>query len=114
MVRAPEPIPGPDRVKLLALVEEFFHILAISPFMLDQRRDPALGPLVAIGVVSGSGGCSYCSGPAPTNRVVVRAQVRIPMVSSTRAVMVGVAWSAGCMKKAHTGRSAVSPVPAAR
>jgi hypothetical protein len=38
-VPAPEPIPGPDPAKLLAIVEEFFRILAISPFMLDQRRD---------------------------------------------------------------------------
>jgi Nucleotidyltransferase domain len=38
-VPAPEPIPGPDPAKLLAIVEEFFRILAISPFMLNQRRD---------------------------------------------------------------------------
>ena len=39
-VPAPAPIPGPDPAKLLVKVEEFFRILAISPFMLDQRRDP--------------------------------------------------------------------------
>ncbi len=38
-VPAPESIPGPDPAKLVGIVEEFFHILAISPFMLDQRRD---------------------------------------------------------------------------
>jgi hypothetical protein len=38
-VPAPEPIPGPNPAKLVGIVEEFFRILAISPFMLDQRRD---------------------------------------------------------------------------
>lgn len=38
-VPAPEPILGPDPAKLHVIVEEFFRILAISPFMLDQRRD---------------------------------------------------------------------------
>lgn len=38
-VPAPEPIPGPDSGKILVIVEEFFRTLAISPFMLDQRRD---------------------------------------------------------------------------
>lgn len=38
-VPPPEPIPGPDPARLLTIVEEFFRILAISPFMLDQRRD---------------------------------------------------------------------------
>jgi hypothetical protein len=38
-VPPPEPIPGPDPAKLLAIVEEFFRILAISPLMLYRRRD---------------------------------------------------------------------------
>lgn len=35
----PEPTSGPDPAKLLAIVEELFRILAISPLMLNQRRD---------------------------------------------------------------------------
>lgn len=38
-VPPPGPIPGPDPAKVLAIIEEFFRILAISPLMLDQRRD---------------------------------------------------------------------------
>jgi hypothetical protein len=38
-VPAPEPRPGPDRGRLRATVEEFFRIEAITPFMLNQRRD---------------------------------------------------------------------------
>ena len=38
-VPVPVSIPGPDPAKLLVIIEEFFRILAISPFMLDHRRD---------------------------------------------------------------------------
>lgn len=38
-VPAPEPMPGPDTGRLRRLVEEFFRIEAISPPMLNQRRD---------------------------------------------------------------------------
>lgn len=38
-VPAPEAIPGPDPERLRSLVEEFFRIEAIAPFMLNQRRD---------------------------------------------------------------------------
>jgi Polymerase beta, Nucleotidyltransferase len=38
-VPAPDPLPGPDIARLRWIVEEFFRIEAITPFMLDQRRD---------------------------------------------------------------------------
>jgi Nucleotidyltransferase domain len=38
-VPRPEAAPGPDLVRLRGLVEEFFRIEAIAPFMLNQRRD---------------------------------------------------------------------------
>jgi hypothetical protein len=38
-VPEPEPMPGPDVARLQALVEEFFRIQAIAPFMLMERRD---------------------------------------------------------------------------
>jgi hypothetical protein len=38
-VPAPDPPPGPDRDRLRRLVEEFFRIEAIAPFMLNQRHD---------------------------------------------------------------------------
>jgi hypothetical protein len=38
-VPAPERAPGPDPGRLRWMVEEFFRIAAIAPFMLNQRRD---------------------------------------------------------------------------
>jgi len=38
-VPPPEPRPGPDAGRLCGMVEEFFRIEAITPFMLNQRRD---------------------------------------------------------------------------
>jgi hypothetical protein len=38
-IPAPEPMPRPDPGKLSGIVEEFFRIEAIAPFMLNQRRD---------------------------------------------------------------------------
>ena len=38
-VPAPDPRPGPDLDRLRGTVEEFFRIEAITPFMLNQRRD---------------------------------------------------------------------------
>lgn len=38
-VPAPEPVPGPDPDRLRWIVEEFFRIEAIAPFMLNQRHD---------------------------------------------------------------------------
>ncbi len=38
-VPAPDPSPGPDLGRLRWIVEEFFRIEAITPFMLNQRRD---------------------------------------------------------------------------
>ena len=38
-VPAADPLPGPDLGRLRWLVEEFFRIEAIAPFMLNQRRD---------------------------------------------------------------------------
>lgn len=38
-VSAPHPVPGPDLDRLRWIVEEFFRIEAIAPFMLNQRRD---------------------------------------------------------------------------
>lgn len=38
-VPAPDPSPGPDLDRLRWLVEEFFRIQAITPFMINQRRD---------------------------------------------------------------------------
>jgi len=38
-VPPPGPRPGPDLDRLRGTVEEFFRIEAISPFMLNQRRD---------------------------------------------------------------------------
>lgn len=39
VVPAPEEIRGPDPERLRWMVEEFFRIEAIAPFMLNQRRD---------------------------------------------------------------------------
>lgn len=41
-VPAPEPPPGPDPERLRGMVEEFFRVEAIAPFMLNQRRDDLL------------------------------------------------------------------------
>lgn len=38
-VPAPDPPPGPDLDRLRWMVEEFFRVEAIAPFMLNQRRD---------------------------------------------------------------------------
>lgn len=38
-VPAPDAIAGPDRERLLSMVEEFFRVEAIAPLMLNQRRD---------------------------------------------------------------------------
>lgn len=38
-VPAPKEIPGPDAEKLTAICEEFLRIQAITPFMLNERRD---------------------------------------------------------------------------
>ncbi len=38
-VPAPDPLPGPDIDRLRWIVEEFFRIEAIAPFLLNQRRD---------------------------------------------------------------------------
>jgi hypothetical protein len=38
-VPAPAALPGPDLGRLRWLVEEFFRIEAITPFLLNQRRD---------------------------------------------------------------------------
>jgi hypothetical protein len=38
-VPAPDPRPGPDLDRLRRMVEEFFRLEAIAPFMLNQRRD---------------------------------------------------------------------------
>jgi hypothetical protein len=38
-VPAPVPAPGPDLGRLRWMVDEFFRVEAIAPFMLNQRRD---------------------------------------------------------------------------
>jgi hypothetical protein len=38
-VPAPDPRPGPDLDRLRWMVEEFFRLEAIAPFMLNHRRD---------------------------------------------------------------------------
>lgn len=38
-VPAPDPLPGPDFERLRRTVEEFFRVEAITPLMLNQRRD---------------------------------------------------------------------------
>jgi hypothetical protein len=38
-VPAPDPAPGPDLGRLRWIVDEFFRVEAIAPFMLNQRRD---------------------------------------------------------------------------
>jgi hypothetical protein len=39
IIPAPKPVAGPDQERLRWIVEEFFRIEAITPFMLVQRRD---------------------------------------------------------------------------
>jgi hypothetical protein len=38
-VPVPDPLPGPNLDRLRSIVDEFFRIEAITPFMLNQRRD---------------------------------------------------------------------------